>query len=285
MFASPVKPDLDRELLFDLMAASKMEVHRETHAASDSRALSVVIIGLILVQTGAAGQSATGLAIQILETNEGENLIDKELPPLKVRVMDRTGRVIPEASVLFQAPEDGPTGHFLPNSSQITVYTDTQGMATAPRFRTNSKVGEYQIQVVASYRDSVSRAVIPQTNIFKLKSSNRKFIILSAVIGGAAAATLATRRGNSGPASSALEALAVAPTITLGGPSVGVSSPILASVPTMPSADTLSPPSASSGSTGTSPSGGSVQPAVTTQPSVPTPCAAMPPNSKKQSCR
>ena len=270
------------------------------------RVLSVEIIGLILVQTGAAGQSAAGLAIQILEANEGENLIDKELPPLKVRVMDRTGRVIPEASVLFQAPDDGPTGHFLPDSSQITVTTDTRGLATTPRFRTNSRVGEYEIQIVASYRDSVSRAVIPQTNIFKLKSSNRKFIILSAVIGGAAATALASRRSNSGPASSALEALAVTPTITFGGPSVGVSTPMLAPVSTMPSVDTLSPLPATSGSIGTSPSGGSVQPAAAIQqpapaiqqptpaiqqpaaaiqPSVPSPCAAKPPKSNKQSCR
>jgi hypothetical protein len=242
-----------------------------------------VIIGLILVQTGAARQSAAGLAIQILEANEGENLIDRELRPLKVRIMDRTGRVIPEASVLFQAPEGGPTGQFLPNSSQITVTTDTQGMATTPRFRTNSKVGDYQIQVVASYRASVSRAVIPQTNIYKVKSSNRKFIILSTVIGGAAAAALVSRRGNSGPASSALEALAATPAIAVGGSSVGVTpTPLtLTPVATSPSAATLSSPPASSGSTATAPSGGSVQPTVA--PSVPTPCASIPKN--KKNCR
>jgi len=268
------------------MAVSKMEVHVKRTRHLSLRALSIVIIGLILVQTATAGQSSAGLAIQILEANEGENLIGRELPPLKVRVMDRTGRVIPGASVLFQAPEDGPTGHFLPDSSQISVTTDNRGMATAPPFRTNSKVGEYQIEVVASYRDSVSRAVIPHTNIFKLKSSKKKFIILSAVIGGAAAATLVSRRGNAGPASSALDALAVTPTITLGGSSVGVSSPILATVPTMPSGDTLSPPSTNSGSTATiPPSGGSVQPVGVIQPAVPDPCEALPPTSNKKGCR
>jgi hypothetical protein len=243
------------------------------------RALSVLIIGLMLVQTGAAGQSAAGLAIQILKANEGENLTDKELPPLKVRVMDRTGLVISGASVLFRAPEDGPTGHFLPNSSEITVTTDTQGVATAPPFRTNSRVGEYQIQIVASYGESVSRAVIPQTNLFKLKSSNRKFIILSAVIGGAAAAALVSKGSTSGPASSALEALAVTPAVTFGGSSIGVSSPTLASVPAVPSGDTLSPPPATSGSTAIPPSGGAVQPPVTS------PCATIPLKSNRRSCR
>src|SRR4029434_2724568 len=169
------------------------------------QALSVVIIALILVQTVAGGQSTSGLVIQVLQANKGENLTDKELPPLKVRIMDRTGRVISGASVLFKAPEEGPSGYFLPDARQITVATDTDGVATAPRFRTNSRVGDYQIQVVASYRAAESRAVIPQTNIFKAKSpSNRKFVVLSAVIGGAAAAALATRHGNCGPASSAL---------------------------------------------------------------------------------
>jgi hypothetical protein len=61
------------------------------------RTLSVVIIGLLLIPTGAAGQSPSGLAIQILQANDRENLTDKELPPMKVRVMDRTGRVIPRS--------------------------------------------------------------------------------------------------------------------------------------------------------------------------------------------
>lgn len=246
------------------------------------RALSLVIIALMLMQTGAGAQSTAGLAIQILQANKGENLTDKDLPPLKVRVMDRTGRVIPGATVQFLAPEDGPTGYFLPDANQITVTTDTEGVATAPGFRTNSTVGDYQIEIVASYRGSVARAVVPQTNLFQLKSSNKKFIVLSAVIGGAAAAALASRRGNSGPAASALDALNVTPTITIGGSSVGVS-PTLVSVPTMPSGETISPPPANSGSTAIFPSGGTVQPAVTIEPVAATPCTGK--SSNKRSCR
>jgi hypothetical protein len=173
--------------------------------------------------TGAAAQSNAGTCHSGSRSQQGENLTEKELPPLKVRVMDRTGRVIPGADVLFQAPEEGPTGHFVSNNaSQINVTTDSRGMAIAPPFRTNTRVGDYQIQVVASFRDSVSRAMIPQSNVYKVKSSNKKFIILSAVIGGAAAAALATKRGG-GAASSALDALAVTPTLTVGS-GVGVTS-------------------------------------------------------------
>ena len=163
------------------------------------QAVCVVLAGLLSMPTGAIAQSNSGLVIQVLEANQGENLIEKELPPLKVRVMDRSGRVIPGADVSFQAPQEGPTGHFVSNNeSQITVTTDSRGIATASPFRTNTRVGDYQIQVVASFRESVSRAMIPQSNVYKGKSSSKKFVILSAVIGGAAAAALMGGRGNSG---------------------------------------------------------------------------------------
>jgi len=171
------------------------------------QAFSVVLVVLLSFPTGAVAQSNSGLVIQVLEANQGENLIEKELPPLKVRVMDRSGRVIPGADVSFQAPDEGPTGHFVSNNaSQITVTTDSKGLATAPPFRTNTKVGEYQINVVASYRDSVSKTVIPQSNVYKGKSSSKKFIILGAVIGGAAAAAFAGGRGggSSAPAAGTL---------------------------------------------------------------------------------
>jgi len=171
------------------------------------QAFSVVLVVLLSFPTGAVAQSNSGLVIQVLEANQGENLIEKELPPLKVRVMDRSGRVIPGADVSFQAPDEGPTGHFVSNNaSQITVTTDSKGLATAPPFRTNTRVGEYQINVVASYRDSVSKTVIPQSNVYKGKSSSKKFIILGAVIGGAAAAAFAGGRGggSSAPAAGTL---------------------------------------------------------------------------------
>ena len=171
------------------------------------QASSLALVGLLSLPTVAVAQSNSGLVIQVLEANQGENLIEKELPPLKVRVMDRSGRVIPGADVSFQAPDEGPTGHFVSNNaSQITVTTDSKGLATAPPFRTNTRVGEYQINVVASYRDSISKTVIPQSNVYKGKSSSKKFIILGAVIGGAAAAALAGGRGggSSAPAAGTL---------------------------------------------------------------------------------
>jgi len=253
----------------------------------DPRVLCLLMAFFMVVQTPLAGQSGGGLAIQVLEASEGQNIVGQELPPIRVRVMDRTGRVINGASVLFAAPEEGPTGHFLPNESQITVVTDPQGMATAPRFRTNSTVGEYDIQIVASYKDAASRVLIPQSNVLKKKSSHKKLFILSAVIGGAAAAAFAAKGGNSGPASSALGALAT-PTITLGESSSGAPT-VLAIAPsvgtttsgTLPSATSTSSTSGSSTSSGQS----LTPPPQTQAPSISSVCANMPPNSNRRECR
>ena len=247
------------------------------------------IVSLILVQTAVAGQSAGGLVIQVLEANAGQNVIANELPPIKVRVMDRTGRVIPGASVLFAVPEEGPTGQFLPNATQITVTTDTQGMATAPRFRTNSIQGDYETQIVASFKDSASRVVIPQSNVVKKKSSNKKIIILSSIIGGAAAAILAGTRGNAGPASSALGALATAPTVTV-GESVGVAPALIVAggIPSSGSSGSASPSTTTtltSTSTAVSPTVQPVQPVTQPLPPVSSVCDRMPPNSQKRECR
>ena len=242
------------------------------------------IVALFLVQTAVAGQSA-GLVIQIVEANAGQNIIAGELPPIKVRVMDRTGRVIPGASVLFAVPEEGPTGKFLPNASQITVTTDTQGMATAPRFRTNSIQGDYQTQIVASYKDSASRVVIPQSNVVKKKSSNKKIIILSSIIGGAAAAILAGTRGNAGAATPALGALAAAPTVTV-GESVGVAPAlIVAGGATSSGATSASSPSTTTTSTPMPTTTPISTPITQPQQPVSSECDRMPPTSQKRDCR
>ena len=226
--------------------------------------LSVGIASLMVLQTATAGQSAGGLVIQVLEANAGQNLTSQELPPIKVRVMDRTGLAISGAKVTFAAPEGDSFGHFLPNATQIDVTTDAQGIATAPRFRTNSTLGDYGIQVLASYGDSVSRVEIPQSNVVKRKSSNKKIFILSAVIGGAAAAAFAGKGGGSGSASSAVGALAT-PTVTVSGSSVGVSSGVTAA----PAVSTPSSTSTTSTPTATSSASPAPQPVVQTTTQAP----------------
>jgi len=244
------------------------------------RVLAASIASLMVLQTGIDAQSSSGLVIQVVEANAGQNMVSQELPPSKMRVMDRTGLAISGANVTFAAPEGGSFGHFLPNATQVNVTTDAQGFATGPRFRTTSTLGDYDIQVLASYKDSVSRVEIPQSNVLKKKGSNKKLYILSAVIGGAAAAALASKGGgSSGAASEALGALAT-PTVTLGASAVTVSP--AASTPSVAAPAVTASTSSTIASNGTSSSGAvAAQPPTQTQASSPK-CLM---TSKKKDCR
>ena len=167
------------------------------------RALLVLVSVFVLLHSALAGpQSGLGVTIQVQEGNNVQNVIDKESPkPIVVRVMDRTGRPIPEATVLFSAPETGPGGSFASESNPVIVFTDQQGVATAPQFRANSLEGMYRIQVQASYMGETTSKPIEQANIAQKKSS-KKLIIISAVAGGAAAAALGAMKGGGSSSSS-----------------------------------------------------------------------------------
>jgi len=189
--------------------------------------LLVLVCVFVLLHSALAGQqSGIGLTIQIQEGNNVQNAIDKEAPkPIVVRVMDRTGRPIPEATVLFSAPATGPGGSFASESNPVIVFTDQQGLATAPQYRANSLEGMYRIQVQASYMGETTSKPIEQANI--VKKSSKKLLIITAVAGGAAAAALAGMKGGGGsstttpPSQPSNPGSSTPPTITFGGTTIG----------------------------------------------------------------
>ena len=189
------------------------------------RALLVMVCVVVLLHTAIAGQqSGIGLTIQVQDGSGSQNVILKEAPkPIIVRVMDRTGRPIPDATVLFAAPESGPGGNFATESNPVIVFTDPQGLAVAPQYRANSAEGTYRIQVQASYMGESTTLPIVQTNVSQKKGS-KKLIILTAVAGGAAAAALGAMKGGSGSSSStppSSPGSSTPPSITVGPSDVG----------------------------------------------------------------
>jgi hypothetical protein len=192
------------------------------------RALLVLVSVFVLLHSALAGpQSGIGVTIQIQEGNNVQNVVDKDAPkPIVVRVMDRTGRPLPEATVLFSAPETGPGGNFASESNPVIVFTDQQGVATAPQYHANSMEGSYRIQVQASYMGESSTTPITQTNIAQKKSS-KKLLIFTAVAGGAAAAALGAMKGggsgggSSTPSTPSNPGSSTPPTITFGGTTIG----------------------------------------------------------------
>ncbi len=76
----------------------------------------------------------------------------------QVVVTDAYGNPVPGESVLFAAPNSGPSGTFLGNAF---VTTDAQGFATAPTFVANTVAGSYYVSVIpmGSFEDSVAFSV------------------------------------------------------------------------------------------------------------------------------
>lgn len=165
------------------------------------RVLSVLICLFTVLETAFAGQSGVGVTIQVLEGNRAQNLVSQQASkPITLRILDRTGRALPNASVLFAPPEFGASGAFITPSLPVIVMTNDQGIAVAPAFRANASPGAYEIQIVATYMGEATRLLLPQSNVTEVtrKKSSKKMIIIGAVAGGAAVAAFAAK-GKGGP--------------------------------------------------------------------------------------
>jgi hypothetical protein len=132
---------------------------------------------------------------------------------LIVRVEDGTNRPVPGATVVFNAPELGPSGEFGNDSRTMIVTTDQDGLASAGVFHPNSIVGSYQIRVTAELQGETATTIISQTNISE-KKGRGKLIAIVAIVGAAVGAAIAFRNKDNGTSSDA-------PTITFGGAAVG----------------------------------------------------------------
>jgi hypothetical protein len=185
------------------------------------RLLSISICSLLLVQTAIAGQSG-GVSILVVEGNKAQNLISEQTTkPISVRVVDRAGKPVSGAEVIFVPPEFGPGGTFVTDQSPVSTITNPQGVAEAPRFLANSTMGNFEIQIIASYMGEVSRLLLEQSNVTSVKkSSSKKLVILSAVIGGGVAAAFAAK-GSGGSSNSSPTGARTAPTISFLNTSVG----------------------------------------------------------------
>ena len=185
------------------------------------RALSVLICPLLVLQTAIAGQTA-GISILVVDGNRAQNLLSVEAEkPISVRIVDRAGVPLENASVLFVPPEFGPGGAFARVSGPVTVTTNRQGLAVAPPFIANASAGDYEIQVIASYMGQVTRVLLEQSNVEKRKGSNKKLFIISALVGGAAVAAFAASGGSDDPTTPAPTRNPTAPPIVFLNSSVG----------------------------------------------------------------
>jgi hypothetical protein len=189
------------------------------------RISAVITCLLVVAQSLAAGQSGLGLRAIVVQGNGARNIIEQIPPtPLIVRVVDRNDRPVPGATVVFSAPEAGPSGDFANGMGSLTTLTDENGLAAAPHFAPNASEGAYQIAVRAQYLDEVALTRIAQTNVAPKKSFAKMIVILAAAGGAAAGAAVLAGRSSSGSPASAPSAPAspvTTPAISFGGATVG----------------------------------------------------------------
>jgi hypothetical protein len=143
---------------------------------------------------------------------------------LAVEITDEIGRPVPDATVSFQLPEDGPSGVFATGLRTEVAMTDSQGRAAVRNFRVNTLPGPFEIRITAA-KDGVRAGMLSRQYIAGIeaggraeaKRSRKKWMVLAGIAAGVAVAGVAA--GSGGGAARAPASPPVAPPVpTIGAP-------------------------------------------------------------------
>lgn len=159
---------------------------------------------------------------------------------ISVLVSDETGAPIENAGVIFRLPDQGPSGVFNSGSRTQAVTTGPDGLATVFGMQWNKTPGPVEIQISAA-KDQVRAGIIAteylnETTAFGASSTptsepqaggdgvfttshhgHGKWLLVGALVGGAAAAGFALSRSKGAQTSSAAATVGA---VTIGSPSV-----------------------------------------------------------------
>jgi hypothetical protein len=171
--------------------------------------------------------SSQSLLLQI-RTVEGEGAMrapdSRAGNSLAVEITDEIGRPVPNATVSFQLPEDGPSGVFATGLRTEVAMTDSQGRAAVRNFRVNTLPGPFEIRITAA-KDGVRAGMLSRQYIAGIeaggraeaKRSRKKWMVLAGIAAGVAVAGVAA--GSGGGAARAPASPPVAPPVpTIGAP-------------------------------------------------------------------
>jgi hypothetical protein len=186
-------------------------------------AAAVVCLALLVHPLWAAEPQVEELKIEILTGNGARNVAGRMPPgPLSVRVIDQNNRPVPDVSVVFSAPDSGPSGMFSSGSQVLMTTTDQNGRAAA-RFEPNSTPGNYNVQVLARQVLITAVAEIRQTNVpaTAQAGSSKKTKMILAIAGGAAGVGILLGVSGGGGSSPSSPTNPNVPTISFGTATVG----------------------------------------------------------------
>jgi len=80
-----------------------------------------------------------------------------------VRIEDDDHRPVAGVAVVFALPVSGTSGEFANGSKNLTIVTDSSGLAVAHGLKTNEVPGKLQVYVTASYHGLRARTLINQS--------------------------------------------------------------------------------------------------------------------------
>jgi hypothetical protein len=181
--------------------------------------------------------SADDIAILNIRVVEGEGTVyatgSRATRGLTVEVTDESGRPVPDATVSFRLPEDGPSGTFNSGTRTEVVTTRQDGRASVWGMKWNRTPGVVEIRITA-LKGAVRAGLVSIQNLSDAPAiahsgpnlysgrSKSKLLIIGLVVAGAAGGGLAM-----GMARGAKSSPSVAPTVplSLGSPSVIVGAP------------------------------------------------------------
>jgi hypothetical protein len=201
--------------------------------------LYVKVLGLAALLLASSGPATAQVAILQIQVIEGEGAVhppgSRSSRPLTVEITDETGQPVAGAAVSFHLPEDGPSGTFLNGLRTAVATTDSRGRADLRGLQVNRTPGKFQIRIVVSKEQARAGAVSGQyiaelqggaasTPAARAVHGRAKWIALAALAGGGAIAATILGGGRAGSTTGS-PATVVAPTLTVGAPSVSVGKP------------------------------------------------------------
>jgi hypothetical protein len=189
-----------------------------------------LVTGLICLWTAGAAEQKS-LQVNVVDGEGAFNDIRRlqaRVPVVEVR--DEDNQVVPNARVVFQLPDMGPSGTFADGSHTLITNTDAQGRASGTGFRPNKTEGAFTIKVTASKDGAVGNGEVKQSNTLAggdqsvQSGGHGKAKILIAVAGAAGGIAIAALRAGGGSKSGGSTGTTTPVTslttgaITIGGP-------------------------------------------------------------------
>lgn len=178
---------------------------------------------------------AGDFAILNLRVVEGEGSVygtgTRATRGITVEVVDEAGHPVPDVTVSFKLPEEGPSGTFNTGSKTEVVTTRQDGRVSVWGMRWNRSPGALQVRVTA-VKDGVRAGLVSTQYLSEasaasaggggsVRRGHSKLILISLAVAGAAAGGVAmsAARGSAAPAIPPIVPL------TIGKPSVIVGAP------------------------------------------------------------